>query len=137
VGHLPSPLTSAQILASYVVVEDSKSLSSLENRRKKQHGQTCPKSLNFLKYEFHVRNIFLTDPYFQENTQVQRYKDQGKVRQGKAIPVTGRGGPQGYETSRLPHFLDNWLTDGGKVVSLTRCCPLPPGRFLILMSVRG
>jgi hypothetical protein len=24
---------------------------------------------------------------------------------GKAIPVTGRGGPQGCETSRLPHFL--------------------------------
>jgi hypothetical protein len=24
------------------------------------------------------------------------------------------------ETSRLPHFLDNWLTDGGEVVSLTR-----------------
>jgi hypothetical protein len=24
---------------------------------------------------------------------------------GKAIPVTGREGPWGYETSRLPHFL--------------------------------
>jgi hypothetical protein len=36
---------------------------------------------------------------------------------GKANPVTGHGGPQGYETSRLPHFLDNWLTDG--VVSHT------------------
>jgi hypothetical protein len=39
--------------------------------------------------------------------------------QGKAIPVAGRGGPQGCEMLRLPHFLDNWLTDGGKVVSLT------------------
>jgi hypothetical protein len=39
---------------------------------------------------------------------------------GTAIPVTGRGGPQGCETSRLPHCLDNWLTDGGEVVSLTR-----------------
>jgi hypothetical protein len=37
----------------------------------------------------------------------------------KAIPVTGRGGPWGYETSRLPHFLNNRLTDGGEV-SLTR-----------------
>jgi hypothetical protein len=26
---------------------------------------------------------------------------------GKAIPVTGRGGPYGCETSRLPHFLDS------------------------------
>jgi hypothetical protein len=36
----------------------------------------------------------------------------------KAIPVTGRGGPYGCETSRLPQFLENRLTDGGEVVSL-------------------
>jgi hypothetical protein len=42
---------------------------------------------------------------------------------GKAIRVTGRGGPQGCETSRLPHFLDNRLTDGGEVVSLTHRPP--------------
>jgi hypothetical protein len=39
---------------------------------------------------------------------------------------------------RIPHFLDNWLTEGGEVVSLT--CQL---RFitqkdiLVLISVRG
>jgi hypothetical protein len=38
----------------------------------------------------------------------------------KAIPVTGHGGPQGCETSRLPHFLENRLTDGGEVSNLTR-----------------
>jgi hypothetical protein len=43
--------------------------------------------------------------------------DTGK---GKAIPVTGSGGPYGCETLRLPHFLDNRPTDGGKVVSLMR-----------------
>jgi hypothetical protein len=41
----------------------------------------------------------------------------------KAIPVTGRKGPHNSEVSRLPHFLDNRLTDGGEVVSLT--CPPP------------
>jgi hypothetical protein len=42
------------------------------------------------------------------------------VKKDKAIPVTGRVGPLGCETSRFPHFLDNWLKDGGEVVSLTR-----------------
>jgi hypothetical protein len=27
------------------------------------------------------------------------------IKKGKVSPVTGREGPQGYETSRLPHFL--------------------------------
>jgi hypothetical protein len=44
----------------------------------------------------------------------------------KAIPITGRGGPLGCETSRLPHFLDNRLTDGGEVVSLMRRTPFTP-----------
>jgi hypothetical protein len=39
---------------------------------------------------------------------------------GEGIPVTGRGGPQVCETSRLPRFLDNQITDGGEIVSLTR-----------------
>jgi hypothetical protein len=38
---------------------------------------------------------------------------------GKTFPVTGRGDPLGCETSRLSHFLDNRLTDGGEVVGLT------------------
>jgi hypothetical protein len=38
-------------------------------------------------------------------------------RSKKAIPVTGHGSPQGSETSRLPHFLDNRLTDDREVVS--------------------
>jgi hypothetical protein len=42
---------------------------------------------------------------------------------GKAVPVTGREGPQGCETSRLPNFLNNRLTDGGEVVSPTRRPP--------------
>jgi hypothetical protein len=45
---------------------------------------------------------------------------------GKAILVTGRGGPWGCETSRLPNFLGNRLTDGGEVVSPTRRLPFTP-----------
>jgi hypothetical protein len=40
---------------------------------------------------------------------------------GKAIPLRGRGGPSGYETSRLPHFAGR---------------PLSTERFLVLISVR-
>jgi hypothetical protein len=42
----------------------------------------------------------------------------GKVK--VKFSCTGRGGPLGCERLRLPHFLDNRLTDGGKVVSPTR-----------------
>jgi hypothetical protein len=45
------------------------------------------------------------------------------TKKGKAIPVTGREGPSGCETSRLLYFLDNRLTDGGKVFSHTRRPP--------------
>jgi hypothetical protein len=61
---------------------------------------------------------------------------------GKAIPVTGRGGPQGCETSRLPHFL---LTIDPQMAGwFSALCagrpfnpPPPPGRFLLLISFRG
>jgi hypothetical protein len=50
----------------------------------------------------------------------------------KAVSAISRGGPQGCETSRLSHFLDNRLTHGGEVVSLTRRPPFTtrkiPGR---------
>jgi hypothetical protein len=42
------------------------------------------------------------------------------IKKGKAIPVTGHEGAWGCETSRLSHFLDNRLIDGGEVVSPTR-----------------
>jgi hypothetical protein len=42
------------------------------------------------------------------------------VNNGKAIPVTGRGGSQTRETSRLSHFLDNRLIDVGEALSFMR-----------------
>jgi hypothetical protein len=41
----------------------------------------------------------------------------------------GHGGPWGCETSRLPHFLDSRLTDGGKVVNLTHLPPITPKKI--------
>jgi hypothetical protein len=43
----------------------------------------------------------------------------------KVIPVTGRGGPYSYETSRLPHFPENLFTDGCVFFRLTRRPPAP------------
>jgi hypothetical protein len=45
---------------------------------------------------------------------------------GKGILVTGCGGPYGCEAPRFPHFLENRLTDGGEVVSLTGWPPFIP-----------
>jgi hypothetical protein len=40
------------------------------------------------------------------------------VKLSTAILVTDLRAPYGCETSRLPHFLENRLIDGGEVVSL-------------------
>jgi hypothetical protein len=42
-----------------------------------------------------------------------------KFKKSKAIPVTGLEGLYSCEMLRIPHYLDNRLTDGGKVVSPT------------------
>jgi hypothetical protein len=58
----------------------------------------------------------------------------------KSIPTTGRGGPRGCETSRLPHFLDNRLRDGGEVVSPTRrplFTPQEDSWYLLLLEAES
>jgi hypothetical protein len=51
---------------------------------------------------------------------------------GKATSVRGR------ETSGIPPFLDNRLTDGGEVVQPYALAALySPGRFLVFVSIRG
>jgi hypothetical protein len=50
-------------------------------------------------------------------------------KRGKAIPVAGRGGPHGCETSRLPYFLNNRLTDGGEAANLRRRPPYTPRKI--------
>jgi hypothetical protein len=56
-------------------------------------------------------------------------KKEEEKKGGKAIPVTGRGGPQGCDTSRLPNFLENQLKNGGEVVSLMHRPPFIPRKI--------
>jgi hypothetical protein len=67
-------------------------------------------------------NFSKTVSFIQTLPQIQQLYFACNSEQGKAIPVTGRGGPQGCETLRLPHFLHNRLTDGGEVLSLMHWC---------------
>jgi hypothetical protein len=57
-----------------------------------------------------------------------------KRRKGKAIPVTGRGG---CEMSKLPHFLDIVSQMAARLSALRSGRSLPPGIFLIFISLRG
>jgi hypothetical protein len=50
---------------------------------------------------------------------------------------TGRRKPPGYEMSRLQDFVDDRLTDGGRVVSLTHRQPFKPRTVLVPITVRG
>jgi hypothetical protein len=51
------------------------------------------------------------------------------IQKSEAVPVTGCGDLQGCEMLRIPQFLDNPLTDGGKVVSLTRRLRFTPQKY--------
>jgi hypothetical protein len=55
------------------------------------------------------------------------------LKKSKAIHVTGRGGLSGCEMLRIPHCLDNRLTDG-KVVSFTRPPSSTPQKFPFSVS---
>jgi hypothetical protein len=56
----------------------------------------------------------------------------------KALPVTGCGGLQGCEVSKITHFLDIQLTDGSEVVSLIpQLCFTSQKDFLLHISIRG
>jgi hypothetical protein len=79
-------------------------------------GVTTQKRKSVVHASAERRSRFLTSVNIAELKKVK----------GKAIPVTGLESPQDCETSRLPHFLDNRLTDCGKTVSLTRRQPFTP-----------
>jgi hypothetical protein len=68
----------------------------------------------------------------------EEYGKKQLEQRNESVRVTGRGGAYGWEASRLPHFLENRPRDGGEMSNLKRQLPfIPPGRFLVLISVRG
>jgi hypothetical protein len=69
-----------------------------------------------------------------------QYKFMGNFKpvheKGKTIPVTCRGGLFGCNMSRIPHFVDSHLRDGGEVVSFThQPCFTAQKDFTVLISV--
>jgi hypothetical protein len=64
-------------------------------------------SASVMTYCRHMTQILCTNILFIQHNKIKVVK----------LPLTGCGGPWSCETSRLPHFLCNWLTDSGEVVS--------------------
>jgi len=62
----------------------------------------------------------------QKNATRVDYIQNGGKGKGKAVPLQVRRGPKGSRKLRFPEFVTT-VQDGGKVVSLTRRPPLPPG----------
>jgi hypothetical protein len=54
----------------------------------------------------------------------------------KAVPLQAWSGPEGSRKLRFPNLMTT-AQDGGRVVSPTHRPPLPPGRLLVIFSVRG
>jgi hypothetical protein len=71
----------------------------------------------FWKHLFYRQCEFYVPP-LSVSSALTSYVKVSKLK-SKAVPITGPGGLQGCEILRIPHCLDNRLTDGGKVVSPT------------------
>jgi hypothetical protein len=54
----------------------------------------------------------------------------------KAVPLKAWSGPEGSRKLGFPDFMTT-AQDGGRVVSPTQRPPLPPGRLLVQISLRG
>jgi hypothetical protein len=61
----------------------------------------------------------------------------GCINVNNAIRITERGGPYGCETQRIPHFLDNRMTEGGEVINPMSWPRFSLRRFLVLIPVIG
>jgi hypothetical protein len=81
------------------------------------------KSIYYNLYNNETQKDFMETLHYYHLHRI--YSSKYKIK-AKTIPVTRCGGPDRCEKSRLPHFLDNRLTDGGEVFSLTPGPPFTP-----------
>jgi hypothetical protein len=58
--------------------------------------------------------------HLQSGIRISWQQVSGPYKKSKAVAATGRGDPQVFETSRIPHFLDIRPRDGGEVVIIAR-----------------
>jgi hypothetical protein len=65
----------------------------------------------------------------------QTWPQKYKIHLAIAIPLTGFEGLQGCEMLRMPHCLDNRLTDGGEVVGTTNRPRSTPQKHKLSVSV--
>jgi hypothetical protein len=105
----------------------------LSNRRKPTYSEQSLPECYSVNHKSHIRVNCLGLPEVRQGhtTLSVRPGTVGvhahflKEREGKAVPVTGPEDPCGCETSQMAVR----LSCAGR--------PLPPGRFLVLISVRG
>jgi hypothetical protein len=65
--------------------------------------------------------VFTCAIFHDDYQDMDSHVEARKIKQGsKPTPIAGRRIPCGYETLRIPHFLNNRLTDDRKVVSFRR-----------------
>jgi hypothetical protein len=82
--------------------------------RKWRHKTSCSVCDCIIKNR--IGEVAIKEEKNGEQALIKKIWDKTK---SKAIPVAGRGGLQGCKMLRIPHCLDNRLTNGGKVVSPT------------------
>jgi hypothetical protein len=76
-----------------------------------------------------VEMKFRIQKYYHVFNRVNNNNNNNNSNKGKVMLVTDHGGPYGCEILMLSHFLDNWFTDGGEVVSLMHRLPFRPRKI--------
>jgi hypothetical protein len=136
-GQLKNPMTSLGIEPAIPVFKRGENSSCLRSRGR------CDRLEDIYDYEknglWQTQNFHIPFNLKPHATSDNKETNLATVllRQSKAVLVKDLGSPQGCESSRHPHVLDNRLTDGGEAVSLTRRPPKTPQEVSSYSVVRG